>query len=125
MTSTTADYARILWQIAVTAPVALALLIAGVVLLAKRRVAPRACTLAGVTFLVLFLFHTGMYFFRVWMFGTYNPGVLGRGGSWTLQDLELLLRLSNVVTALVDAAGVAALAAAVLIGRRPFPRPED
>jgi hypothetical protein len=59
------------------------------------------------------------------MFGAYNAGTLGRAGSWSLADLELLLRPTGVFAALVDAAAVVALAVAELTDRRPAPRPED
>lgn len=121
------DFRRILWDIATQTPMALALLGTGLFLLAKRRVAPRPCTIAGVTFLGLFVINVILHFFREWLNEHSKQYFNMSNGTWFQSgwsEYYLLWRLSNVFSVIVHAIGVCILGWCVTMGRKAVGRDE-
>jgi hypothetical protein len=100
------------WRdVAVTAPVGLALVVAAAVLFVYRRAAPQGCRLAAATFLGLLAFHTaaGVAHHRL------NRAVLaGDDAAILLYRYEVL----RILSAIAHAGAVALLTVAVLSDRR-------
>jgi hypothetical protein len=110
---------QVLWTVANTAPLMLAMLAAGLWLLANRRKAPRACVLAGCTLLGLVAFNGAEMVFRQCMLDEINATLLGQSPTTglTYPTLDLIWRLNGVLVALVHAAAVVLVARAVLLER--------
>ena len=122
---TSPDFERIFWEIATQTPMALALLVTGLFLLAKRRVAPRPCTIAAVTFLGLFVFNLMLFFFHEWMreILVQSSSATNSGNTlFSVQKILLLWKLTNVFSVMIHAIGVCILGWCVMMGRKAVGR---
>ena len=119
------DFERIFWDIATQTPMALALIGTGLFLLAKRRVAPRPCTIAAVTFLGLFVLNVILHFFFEWLTElsdrfARNPNHVGLFTSW--DEVMFCWKLTNVFSVMIHAIGVCILGWCVMMGRKAVGR---
>src|SRR5436305_14616775 len=98
------------WQLAYVGPVAGALAVGAVVLLANRRKAPRPALVGAVTLALVLAGNAALWLRSEWLvYDLKNGGVVPR--------LGLQLRLGAVASALLHAAAVAAVVWAILAGR--------
>ena len=121
------DFEQIFWDIATQTPMALALLCTALFLLAKRRVAPRPCTIAAVTFLGLFVINLILHFFFEWLTElsdkfARNPNHAGLFTSW--DEVMLCWKFTNVFSVFVHAIGVGVLGWCVTMERKAVGRDE-
>ncbi len=117
------DFERIFWDIATQTPLALALLGTALFLLAKRRVAPRPCTIAAVTFLGLFVFNVILHFIFEWIRrDLYADNPSSAGWFLSTSGLILLWKLTYVFSVFVHAIGVGVLGWCVTMERKAVGR---
>jgi hypothetical protein len=108
----------VVWMWTVSGPIGVALLTAAGWLFAYRRTAPRACRLAGITFLALLALHAGMVLMLPRFHRALNAG----------EDAAIVLWRYNVLpilSAVAQAAAVALLTIAVLSDRKPPAPPAE
>ena len=110
---TALDMENILWQIVSQAPPATALLVCSLVLFAKRRVAPRACTIAAMVYLGLFLLNVSLLLVNQWLIWQLNNG----GTLLSQPDFLLAVRLFHVFRTCLYAIGIAVVTWCVMADR--------
>jgi len=115
------DITQLLWQIGSDMPMILAWLVCCVILLSKRRVAPRACVVAATVYLTLCLVQIVLLVAFQWLIWELNNG----GTTLPRVSYVLVMRILHIFHNVMSAVGIVMLTWCVLMGRKPVPAVDE